>query len=74
MKISRGKNKPFHYQPRFLKENKKDKSSKENDFISQWKLTNKSNRKIKGVLSIRTLILLLVLLLISVYLLNSYIE
>lgn len=68
------KHRTFNYQPRFSKENQ-DLSNLENetskDFISKWKDTRASKRKVKGVLPIRTLILALVLLLILMYVLEK---
>lgn len=75
--LNKPKNRTFNYNPRFLNENhvdSDDDTSSKKDFISKWKGVQKQNRKAKATLSINTLILLLVLLLIGMYLLNSYVE
>ncbi|MBD0836492.1 hypothetical protein [Aestuariibaculum suncheonense] len=68
------KNKSFSYQPRFSQETEEKSgttSSKDHDFISKWERTRSTKRKVKGAMSIRTLLLILVLLLICMYLLDS---
>ncbi|MGA1225722.1 MAG: hypothetical protein ACO3VF_00430 [Tamlana sp.] len=69
------KHRTFNYQPRFSKENQTD-SSLENenntkDFISKWRESRDHKPKARGVISIRTLMLVLVLLLICMYLLEN---
>ena len=75
--LYKSKNRTFNYKPRFSKENhdntNRDASSK-NDFISEWKGMQKKNTKVKTALPIVTLIVFLVLLLIGIYVLDSYIE
>lgn len=78
MKIEKGsfrqpKNRTFNYQPRFSKE-KEEQAEAKRDFISQWKENSKQNRKVKGSLSIYATVGLLVLLLIGMYILNTYIK
>jgi hypothetical protein len=71
------KNRTFNYNPRFSNENHadtNDDSSSKKDFIPKRKGIHKQNRKVKTTQSISTLILLLVLLLIGMFVLNSYIE
>ena len=69
------KHRAFNYQPRFSKKNQTDSSLKDTpnskDFISKWRQQNGNNVKMKGVMPVRTLILVLVLLLICVYLLEK---
>jgi len=69
------KHKTFNYKPRFSNENKVDSNlgeeSSTKDFVSKWKDKKDSNRKVGFGMSIRTLILVLVLLLICMYILNS---
>ncbi|GAA3624669.1 hypothetical protein GCM10022397_08080 [Flavivirga jejuensis] len=68
------KNKTFNYQSRFSNENNIDSNSdtpEETDFISKWKSVRDTKRKVKGGMSIKTLILVLVLLLICMYILDS---
>ncbi|MBJ6366956.1 hypothetical protein [Snuella sedimenti] len=73
--FKRRKNKTFNYKPRFSQGNEKDSKEdafREDDFISKWKQTREANKsKVRGVVSIRTLVLLLVLLLICMYLLET---
>ncbi|OEK07311.1 hypothetical protein A8C32_17895 [Flavivirga aquatica] len=71
------KNKTFNYQSRFSSENQVDSSEKDKkttDFISKWKNGRDNKRKVKGSLSIKTLIFVLVLLLICMYILDSKIN
>ena len=69
------KNKKFNYKPRFSKEHKTndnlEENSKVNGFVSKWQRAHKSsrNRDKKGI-SMRLLIIILVLLLISMYILD----
>lgn len=69
------KNKTFNYKTRFSKENKEtsnlDEDSNTKDFISKWKVGSNTNRKMKGGMPVKTLILILVLLLICMYLLEG---
>lgn len=70
--FSSTKNKKFNYQPRFS--NKKDNESVGKEFVSKWKQDKIANKKFKPVLSIKVLIILLVLLLIGMYYLDSFIN
>ncbi|NHN25328.1 hypothetical protein FIA58_006525 [Flavobacterium jejuense] len=75
--LYKSKNRNFNYKPRFSKENQDNSNgdfSSKNDFISEWKEVHKKNRKVKTALPIVTLILFLVLLLIGMYVLDSYIK
>lgn len=69
------KHKTFNYQSRFSEGNKADSSlnEKENtkDYISKWKEDREVKRKVRGTMSVKTLILFLVLLLICMYLLEK---
>jgi len=69
------KHKTFNYQSRFSKENKADSSLNEDlntkDYISKWKEDREGKRKVRGTMSVKTLILFLVLLLICMYLLEK---
>ena len=68
------KNKTFNYQSRFGKKSETEnfsETSEKPDFISKWKGENYSTRKVKGVMSLKTLLLILVLLLICMYILDS---
>ncbi|WP_258227751.1 hypothetical protein [Aestuariibaculum sp. M13] len=68
------KNKTFNYQPRFSKESEEitnGEDSVKHDFVSKWEQNRTSKRRVKGAMSIRTLLLILVLLLICMYLLDS---
>ncbi|GAA3575478.1 hypothetical protein [Snuella lapsa] len=69
------KNKTFDYKPRFSQDPETDSKEgrlKDEDFISKWKRAREANKsKVRGVMPIRTLILLLVLLLICMYLLET---
>lgn len=75
--LYKSKNRTFNYKPRFSNgnqgENSKDSSSKK-DFIAKEKGLHHQNRKLKAVMPISMLILILVLLLIGIYVLDSYIE
>ncbi len=67
------KNKTFNYQSSFSKKNETDTNldkSKDNDFVSKWKNNKVGSRKVKGVMPLRTFIIVLVLLLICMYLLD----
>lgn len=71
------KHKTFNYQPRFSKENETDSNLEERtekEFVSRWKDKRGSNRKVGLGMSIRTLILVLVLLLICIFWLESKIN
>ncbi|MEL0454731.1 hypothetical protein WJN01_00725 [Flavobacteriaceae bacterium SZ-1-7] len=69
------KHRTFNYQPRFSEENKADYSLNDNDktkdFISKWRAGRDSKTKVRGMMSMRILILALVLLLICMYLLEK---
>jgi len=69
------KHKTFNYQSRFSEENKEDaglnNSVNTKDYISKWKENREVKRKVRGTMSVKTLILVLVLLLICMYLLES---
>jgi hypothetical protein len=70
------KNKSFNYKPRFSRESKSDTNQdtidEKKDFVSKWKEgSHLNNRKVKGGMSIRLLILVLVLLLICMYVLEK---
>ena len=69
------KHRSFNYQPRFSKENQTDSSlndeNKTQDFISKWRNSKGHRAKVRGVMPIKTLILVLVLLLICMYLLEK---
>ena len=67
------KNKTFNYQSVLSKKNETDTSldkAKDIDFVSKWKNNKVGNRKVRGVLPLRTLLIVLVLL-ICMYLLDS---
>jgi len=63
------KNRTFNYQPRFSGDNEDLKS--EDDFVSKWKNAQGQNRKVKSALPLSVLVILLVLLLIGMYYLNT---
>ena len=66
--------KSFNYKPRLSKENLSEThkiDSEKPDFVSKWKSQRDANTKVKGVLPMRTLLLILVLLLICMYILDS---
>jgi len=66
------KHKAFNYQPRFSKEemtNSNTETAGKRDFVSKWKPEGK--RKVGIAMSMRTLILILVLLLICMYFLEK---
>ncbi len=71
------KNKSFNYKPRFSNEKKTETNlgndaSELKEFSSKWKQDSHLNkRKLKGGMSIRMLIIVLVLLLICMYILDS---
>ena len=73
--LRKSKNRTFNYKPRFSNENLEDNGiSSEKKLVSQWKSAHNQSRKAKAVLPISALILLLVLLLIGMYVLDSYIN
>lgn len=63
-------NRTFNYQPRFSGEI--DDVSNEKDFVSKWKNAQSQNRKVKSALPMSILVILLVLLLIGMYYLNTF--
>ncbi|WP_100612363.1 hypothetical protein [Confluentibacter lentus] len=70
------KNKSFNYKPRFSRDTDSDANQvntvKETDFVSKWKQgSHLGKRKVKGGISIKMLILVLVLLLICMYVLEK---
>lgn len=70
------KNKSFNYKPRFSRDSDSDtnlvNTDKDKDFISKWKQgSHLDKRKVKGGMSIKMLILVLVLLLICMYVLEK---
>ncbi|OYX25736.1 MAG: hypothetical protein B7Z06_06830 [Flavobacteriales bacterium 32-35-8] len=70
------KNKAFNYKPRFSRETDSDANQlhaeKEKDFVSKWKQGSHLDKRIvKGGMSIKMLILVLVLLLICMYVLEK---
>lgn len=68
------KNKTFKYQSPFSNKNGNEEDlddAKKIDFVSKWKRQSEKSRKVKGVMPIRTLIIVLVLLLICMYLLEK---
>lgn len=68
------KNRTFNYQSRFSKENEKDSKDDElatREFSSRWKDKRDRSRKGGFSMSIRTLIIILVLLLICMYVLEK---
>ena len=68
------KHKTFNYEPRSSKGIKEDKQVDEStpvDFRAKWRQESGNKVKIKGFLSIKGAILLLVLLLICMYLLEK---
>lgn len=68
------KNKTFNYKPSFSKEKESDinlEDPNNKDFVAKWKRNSETNRKVKGAMPVRTLIIFLVLLLILMYLLES---
>ena len=73
--FGRRKNKTFDYKPRFSKKNKSDfigeENSKSKDFIVKWRQQTGNKVRMKGILPVRTLILLLVLLLLCMYLIEK---
>lgn len=73
--LYKSKNRTFNYKPRFSKENHDTaETSSKKDFVSEWKGMQNKNRKAKTALPIVTLVLFLVLLLIGMYVLDSYIK
>lgn len=73
--FNKPKNRTFNYQPRFSnKENSEVDAVKNEDFISKWKQGQPQERKGKAMLSIQVLIVLLVLLVIGIYVLDSFIK
>ncbi len=68
------KHKTFNYQSRFSKENEEDSNVGEparKEFVSKWNDKRNSSRKGGFGMSIRTLIIVLVLLLICMFWLES---
>lgn len=67
------KHKTFEYKPRFSKNGDGARIEEtQPEFVSKWKRANTSNtKKVKGLFSMRFLILALVLLLICMYLLEK---
>ncbi|MFV0539738.1 MAG: hypothetical protein ACK5MZ_00680, partial [Aestuariibaculum sp.] len=71
------KNKSFNYRSRFSEESQEGedlealKNSEDTSFISKWRDERASNRKVKAALPIRTLIIILVLLLLCMYILET---
>ncbi|MFV0566154.1 MAG: hypothetical protein ACK5NB_10015 [Flavobacteriaceae bacterium] len=69
------KHKTFNYQSRFSGDNQAKSNdvptSETPDFVSKWNSQRTQNRKIKAVMPLRTLIIILVLLLICMYLLDT---
>ncbi|MEC3906995.1 hypothetical protein VOI54_08180 [Tamlana sp. 2201CG12-4] len=69
------KHRTFNYQPRFSKENQADSSLNNNsdtkDFVSKWRKANGNKTKIRGAMSLKILIFILVLLLICMYVLEK---
>lgn len=68
------KNRTFNYKSPLSKKNEKEddiNDPKKIDFVSKWKRQSEKSRKVKGVMPIRTLIIVLVLLLICMYLLEK---
>lgn len=73
--FAKRKHKTFNYKPRFSEDGKAIKNEeKEKEFVSKWRQQTGNKVKMKGVLPVRTLILVLVLLLICMYLLNQKIN
>ncbi|WP_139002280.1 hypothetical protein [Hyunsoonleella aestuarii] len=69
------KHRTFNYKPRFSHDNEHesiDKSVDKPDFVSRWKELRP--RKRRGTISLRTLIIVLVLLLICMFWLESKIN
>lgn len=60
----------FNYQPRFSGENKD--ALADEDFVSKWKSAQGKSRKVKSALPLSVLVILLVLLLIGMYYLNTF--
>ncbi|MCB0449637.1 hypothetical protein [Mariniflexile maritimum] len=46
-------------------------ATKKSEFISKWRREHRTSTKVKGVMPLRTLLIVLVLLLICMYLLES---
>ena len=63
------KNRKFNYQPRFS--DPIDESTNEKDFVSKWRNAQGQSRKVKSALPVSILVILLVLLLIGMYYLNT---
>jgi hypothetical protein len=69
------KHKTFNYKPRFSQDqesNPLNESKDKPDFVSRWKVGR--SRKRRGGMSMRTLIIVLVLLLICMFILDSKIN
>ncbi len=72
--LKQRKNKTFNYNPRFSQDGKKNTVENESDtkdFISKWQRERGRKRKVGFSKSIRTLIIILVLLLLGMYMLDS---
>ena len=69
------KHKTFNYQPRFSNKNREDSvlndENETTDFVSKWRESKGQKPKSRGVMPIKTLILVLILLLICMYLLEK---
>lgn len=69
------KHRTFSYKPRFSKNNKEDankeEDSKSKEFVSKWRQQTGHKVRMKGIMPVRTLILVLLLLLICMYLLEK---
>ncbi|MFD2891624.1 hypothetical protein ACFS5J_06300 [Flavobacterium chuncheonense] len=71
MKLGKSsKNRTFNYQPRFSGD--ANSTSTDKDFVSKWKEAQGSSRKVKSALPLSILVILLVLLLIGIYYLNTF--
>ncbi|TNJ46120.1 hypothetical protein KFZ70_08900 [Tamlana fucoidanivorans] len=69
------KHKTFNYQPRFSKEpsleTKSNEGAEAKDFKSRWRRSHDSKVKVRGAMSIKVLVIILVLLLIGMYVLEK---
>lgn len=66
----------FNYQPRFSQENQEetvdgDKEHDDRAFLRQWREERRARRKTRPMFSMRTLLIVLVLLLICIYVLQQ---
>lgn len=72
------KHKTFNYKPRYSKKQeeglKDDDVSSKSDFVTKWRQQTGNKVQMKGILPVRSLILLLVLLLICMYFINKTIS